>query len=171
MNGARNAIGVFGWVTLLALVGAAAADEMEASAPDLAGVWKLERKENFEEYLKASGAPWWKRKLAQLGSSKLQQTISIDANHVEIASESPVENRTMQFTTDGSTELTAEGATGDVMTWTARFEGAAFVIDGHGDLGHRIIRREVEGGMMLMTILNPDVDAQCRLYFARAEVD
>jgi hypothetical protein len=69
------------------------------------------------------------------------------------------------------TELTLEAATGDVMTWTARVEEAALIIDGHGDLGHRIIRREIVDGMMVMTIFNPDADTQCKLYFKREEAD
>ena len=77
----------------------------------------------------------------------------------------------MRFVADGATELTAEGATGDVMTWTARFVDTALVIDGHGDLGHRIVRREIADATMVMTILNPDANAQCKFYFERAETD
>lgn len=65
------------------------------------------------------------------------------------------------------TETSAEAASGDRMTWTAHIDGGVFVIDGHGDLGHRIIRREVVGGEMVMTIENPDADARCRLFFER----
>lgn len=54
---------------------------------------------------------------------------------------------------------------------TLDIAGAGFVIDGHGDLGHRMIRREVADGMMLMTILNPDANVQCKLYFERMETD
>lgn len=63
---------------VLASVWAAAdsrADALE-EPPELVGVWKLERREDLEEYLKASGTPWWKRKLALLGSSRLRQTIA-----------------------------------------------------------------------------------------------
>lgn len=135
------------------------------------GPWRLDRTENFEEYLKASGAPWWKRKLAQLGSSSLRQRIQQDGIRFEIESESPVETRTESFVADGVTQRTIEGVTGDTMTWTARIEGNMLVVEGHGDLGHRVIRRERAGAEMLMTIFNPDVNAECKLYFERARAD
>ena len=138
---------------------------------DLNGAWRLERTENFEQYLKQSGAPWWKRKLAQLGSSRMRQTIQHDGRRFEIASENPVESRTDRFVADGVTERSVETASGDMMTWTARVEEASLVIDGHGDLGHRIIRREIVDGMMVMTIFNPDADTRCKLYFERTEAD
>ena len=153
---------------LAALSPTAAASE---NSFDLNGAWKLERTENFERYLKESGAPWWKRKLAQLGSSRMRQTIQHDGSRFEIASENPVESRTDRFVADGVTERSVETASGDMMTWTARVEGAALVIDGHGDLGHRIIHREIVNGTMVMTLFNPDADTQCKLYFERAVED
>jgi hypothetical protein len=128
---------------LRAQLGACLALLAAASAPaatsensfDLNGAWQLERTENFEQYLKESGAPWWKRKLAQLRSSRMRQTIKHDGSRFEISSENPVESRTDSFVADGVTELSAETASGDMMTWTARVEEASLVIDGHGDLG------------------------------------
>ena len=58
-----------------------------------------------------------------------------------------------------------------MMTWTARIDGKALVTDGHGDLGRRVIRREITDGTMITTIFNPDADARCKLYFERAETD
>jgi hypothetical protein len=162
---------VTAWVLLGATAHGDAIEPALEPTVGLNGAWKLERKENFEEYLKASGAPWWKRKLAQLGSSSMHQTIEIEGDHVEVTNKNPVETRTLNFIADGVTELTADSASGDTMTWTAYFEDAAFVIDGHGDLGHRVIRREISNGMMLMTIFNPDADVQCKLFFERTEAD
>jgi hypothetical protein len=153
------------------LVATAAPAATTEKTLDLNGAWRLERKENFEQYLKESGAPWWKRKLAQLGSSRMRQTIKHGGNRFEIASKNPVETRTDTFVADGVTERSVETASGDMMTWTARIEEAALVIDGHGDLGHRIIRREIVDGMMVMTIFNPDANTQCKLYFKREEAD
>jgi hypothetical protein len=146
----------------------AAADE---SVLGLDGAWRLDRTENFEPYLKKSGASWWKRKLAKLGSSRMRQTISQEGQQFEITGENPVETRTEKFVADGVTELSAETATGEMMTWTAHVEGAALVIDGQGELGHRIVRREIVDDGMVMTIFNPDADTQCKLYFERAESD
>ncbi len=161
-------------VLLIALVSAWLAAAMTAVAEDavpslgLDGDWRLEHTENFEEYLKKSGTPWWKRKLATLGSSRLRQTISQQGLQFTIKSESPVETRKDLLVADGVTPRSAETATGDDMTWIARIEGATLVVDGHGDLGHRIARREIVDDAMVMTIENPDADTACRLYFERA---
>jgi hypothetical protein len=154
-------------LTTLALVVVPAVAAAEEIVPtfDLSGAWRLDRTENFDEYLKKSGTPWWKRKLEELGSSRLRQTIEQDGIEFEIESQSPVETRKDALVADGVTPREAETASGDMMTWTARIEDEGLVVDGHGDLGHRIVRREIIEGRMVMTILNPDADAECRLYF------
>jgi len=155
----------------IALLGTITHTAASEAALDLNGVWQLERKQGFEAYLKASGAPWWKRKLAQLAGSRMRQTIKHEGNRFEITSKSRLETRSEEFVADGVTERSTKAASGDWMTWKARVEGAAFVLDGHGDLGHRIIRREIADGMMVMTIFNPDADAHCKLFFERVQAD
>jgi len=167
----ENTATLLGFVTALMFVGTFAHAEASDTTLDLNGVWQIERKENFGQYLKQSGAPWWKRKLAQLGSSRMRQTIKHEGNHFEITSETPVETRTEEFVADGVTERSTETASGDMMTWTARIENAALVIDSHGDLGRRIVRREIIDAGMVMTLFNPDANTQCKLYFKRAEAD
>jgi hypothetical protein len=100
----------------------------------------------------------------------MKQTIDVEGREVVVTSENPVETRTLRFVADGVTEVNADAASGDRMTWTATLEDGVFVIDGHGDPGHRIIRREVVDGTMVMTTVNPDA-ARCRLFFERAEAD
>lgn len=150
--------------TLVAASGVAQSDDRVF---DLNGTWRLERTENFEEYLKQSGAAWWKRKLAKLGSSRMTQTIRHEGIRFDIESDNPVETRTESFVADGVTERTVETATGEMMTWTARVEGTALVVDGHGEIGHRTIRREVVEDQMVMTIFNPDANTQCKIFFMR----
>ena len=143
----------------------------DAPAMDLTGSWRLDRTENFDEYLEKSGTSWWKRKLAKLGSSRLRQTIKQDGNRFEIESVNPVETRTDVFVADGVTPRRIETVSGDMMTWTARIEDAALVVDGRGDLGHRIVRRELVDDALVMTIVNPDANARCRLHFERTRSD
>ena len=138
---------------------------------DFNGAWQLERTENFDEYLKASGTSWWKRKLAQLGSSSMRQTIKHEGIRFEVESENPVEKRSEVFIADGKTELSAETASGDMMTWIARIEKNTLVVDGHGDLGHRIIVRENVGPMMVVTVVNPDAKTECKLFFEQVEAE
>jgi len=154
-------------ILLLITVASAAWAEEATLSIGLDGRWKLERTENFEEYLKQSGTPWWKRKLANLASSSLRTTIEQKGIEFEIESDSPVETRKDMLIADGTTPRSAKTAGGDMMTWVARIEGAALIVDGHGELGHRIVRREIVDGTMLMTIANPDADTSCKLYFER----
>lgn len=162
---------ILSFMAALTLLGTIAPAATSEETFDLNGAWRLERKENFEQFLKDSGAPWWKRQLAKLGSSRMRQTIKHEGNRFEIGSENPVETRTEAFVADGVTEFSAETAAGDMMTWTARVEEPALVVEGHGDLGHRVIRREIVDGMMVMTVFNPDANTQCKFYFKRAEAD
>jgi hypothetical protein len=162
---------ILGLVAALAFLTAFAATAASEESIGLDGTWQLVHKENFEQYLKESGAPWWKRRLAQLGSSSMQQTIEQVGRRFEIANESLLETRAETFVADGVTEQSGKMASGDLMTWKAHVEDAALVLDGHGDLGHRIIRREIVDAAMVMTVLNPDADTQCRLTFERAEPD
>jgi hypothetical protein len=162
---------IFGLVTGLALSGVDAIAESAELAFDLSGAWQLDRTENFEEYLKESGTPWWKRKLAKLGSSRMRQSIKHDGDRFEIESESPVETRTDVIIADGATQRSVKTAAGDMMTWTAHVEGDVLIVDGHGELGHRVVRREIVAGSMVMTIINPDASTQCKLYFKRAPIE
>lgn len=141
------------------------------SSIDLNGAWQLDHTSNLEEFMKASGMPWWKRKLAKLGSSRMHQTIKHEGIRFEIESESPVETRKDVFIADGVTKLSAENAAGDKMTWTARVENNVFVVDGHGDVGHRIVLREKIEEFMVVTVLAPDENAQCKLFFRQIEPD
>jgi hypothetical protein len=152
---------------LASTTGARADDESFA----VTGNWQLESKENFDTYLKESGAPWWKRRLAQLGSARIRQTISRRGDRVSVETENPLRTRTEVFIVDGRTPVRYEIASGDVMEWIARVEGDAFVIEGHGDLGHRIVRREVVEGRMVMTLINPDANVECRLIHQRVDAE
>lgn len=153
----------------LLLLGVETLAEMKVQPFDFNGMWKLDRTENLEEYMQASGTSWWKRKLAKFGSSRMRQTIKHEGIRFEIESENPVENRSEIIIADGVTERDVETAAGDMMSWTARIEDNRLVVDGHGDLGHRIIYRENVEAWMVVTILNPDADTQCKLFFKRAE--
>jgi hypothetical protein len=53
----------------LAFLGSLAPAGASEESLGLEGTWQLVHRENFDQYLKESGAPWWKRRLAQLGSS------------------------------------------------------------------------------------------------------
>jgi hypothetical protein len=88
----------------------------------------------------------------------MRQSIKHVGDRFEIESENPVETRTDMIIADGVTQRSAKTAGGDMMTWTARVEGDVLVVDGHGDLGHRVIRREIVEGSMVMTIINPDTN-------------
>jgi hypothetical protein len=171
-----SAIWIFSIAAALGLLGELAhadADATEATetALDLNGAWQLERTENFEQYLLDSGASWWKRKLAKLGSSRLRQTIEHDGLHFAVTSKSPVETRTEEFVADGVSKNDTVTAAGDNMTFTAHVEGATLVIDSDGDLGPRTIRREIVDGRMVMTLINPAANSRCKLYFERAQAD
>lgn len=137
------------------------------SAIGLDGRWHLQRTENLDEYLQKSGASWWRRQLAKLGTSRLRQTIRQDGIRFEIESESPVETRKEAFDADGESSRTIEGADGEEMTWTARIEGDVLVLDGEGERGRRVVRREMRDEALVMTIINPEADAECRMFFER----
>jgi hypothetical protein len=163
----RLRICIFAVIAGLTLSGTDVSARSDEPQFDLSGDWQLDRTENFEGYLKASGTPWWKRKLAKLGSARMRQTIKHEGDRFEIESENPVETRTDVIVADGASERSLKTAGGDMMTWTARVEEDVLVVDGYGDLGHRVIRREIVDGLLVMTIINPDANAECKIYFKR----
>jgi hypothetical protein len=152
-------------------VGLPAAAMATPPAIGLDGRWHLQRTENLDEYLQKSGASWWRRQLAKLGTSRLRQTIRQEGVRFEIESENPVETRKDAFVADGKSTRTVETADGEEMTWVARIEGDALVLDGEGERGRRVVRRERVADALVMTIFNPEVDAECRMFFERADTD
>ncbi len=166
-----TAILILSAMTAVAFLATVAYSDTEGTRLGLDGAWKLERHENLAVYLKASGAPWWQRKLARLGGSKMRQTIMQDGHRFEVTSQSPVETRTLQLVADGATEFSAETGSHGMTTWIARVEGTALVVDVRSDVTHRKVRREIVDGMMVMTVYDHDADSQCKFFFERAKAD
>ncbi|XP_019632864.1 PREDICTED: fatty acid-binding protein homolog 9-like [Branchiostoma belcheri] len=116
----------------------------------IAGKWKLDRSENFEEFLEEMGAPWIARKAA--AKSSPTQEVIINGDNLEIKLSSIMSTNIMKFTI--GTEFESEWG-GKKNKAVASWEDGKLVMKETGENGETVTTRHVEGGELMMIITTP----------------
>ncbi|XP_078585436.1 sodium/calcium exchanger regulatory protein 1-like [Branchiostoma floridae x Branchiostoma japonicum] len=129
----------------------------------IAGKWKLDRSENFEEFLEEMGAPWIARKAA--AKSSPTQEIIINGDQIEIKISSIMSTNIMKFTI--GTEFESEWAKNKSKA-IASWEDGKLVLKENGANGEIVTTRHVEGGELMM-ILNTPKGVVCKRIFKKSE--
>ncbi|XP_069135990.1 LOW QUALITY PROTEIN: sodium/calcium exchanger regulatory protein 1-like [Argopecten irradians] len=134
---------------------------------DLVGKWKMDRSENFDEFLKAVGVNMLLRKMASLG--KPTMTISVEGEIITVALDIAVRKEQDSFKLDEPFETQREGEKLKMSpTWEdGKLKLTATPIDPNSKLNPPTIYRERVGDEILMTM---DVgDVRCKRYFKKLE--
>ncbi|XP_013387579.1 fatty acid-binding protein, intestinal-like [Lingula anatina] len=101
-----------------------AAPEGDSPSVDFSGMWKLDRSENFEDFLKENGANIVARKMA--GLSKPTQEIKQEGNKFVIKTQAGFWTQEQSFTVGDSFQQDHQGTT---MTCSTRWEGNKLITD------------------------------------------
>ncbi|XP_066268984.1 sodium/calcium exchanger regulatory protein 1-like [Branchiostoma lanceolatum] len=129
----------------------------------ISGKWKLDRSENFEEFLEEMGAPWIARKAA--AKSSPTQEIVLNGDEIEVKISSMMSNNVMKFTvgTEFETEWSKQKSKA-----IANWEDGKLVVKENGANGEVVTTRHVEGGELFMIITTPK-GVVCKRIFKKYE--
>ncbi|XP_064612265.1 sodium/calcium exchanger regulatory protein 1-like [Liolophura sinensis] len=135
----------------------------------LAGHWKLDTTENFDEYMEAVGVGYVLRKLAS--TAKPEQHISVDGDNWTIKTTSLVKNTEIKFTLGQEFDETT--ADGRKVKTTATLDGNKLTMNQTGVKVPSILTRELQedGKTMVMTLVakKDGKDVTCIRKYKRAE--
>jgi hypothetical protein len=138
---------------LLALVGAAPPQD-DASAQlngQLDGIWRLERRENFEQYQKATGTSWLRRRLAQLATGMTQE-IHQSGDRFHITLRVAHKTTVLDLVADGHHVTRAEMPSGEVVQAIATVSEGVLTVNLTGPEGPRRVDRQLRDGQLIMTM-------------------
>jgi len=142
---------------------------------DFSGVWALERSENFENYMDAlaKNESFMVRQSMKLAKfTKPVQTIQQEGNHFKI------ETKISSFWT-GNSEFTVgeeyiNEERGHKMKCLARWENSKLItsfepFEDSGKAHKQTIVREIEDGLMVMTLILTEEELTCKRFYRRVE--
>ena len=123
---------------------------------DMNGTWKLDRNENFEEYLKEIGMGMVKRKIA--GATTPVMEIKQNGNHFYIKNTSAVSSNELDFDAGTSFDTEIPGITSCKWACKSSFEGGKLILEctpGPADKGMKptTIIRERAGDELLQSLI------------------
>jgi len=138
---------------LLALcgVGSAKDDAPAELNGQLDGKWRLERRENLEEYEKATGASWLRRRLSNLASGMTQE-IHQTGDRFQITLRVAHKTTLLDLVADRHSVTHAEMPSGESVEAVASVAGDVLTVNLTGPEGPRRVDRVRRGKQLIMTM-------------------
>ncbi|XP_033105241.1 fatty acid-binding protein, intestinal-like [Anneissia japonica] len=113
------------------------------TAVDLNGVWKLDRSENFEEFLNKMGVSWMKRKLINTFGNNISVTINQSGEDFVITTKTPKDSNESKFKV-GQPFKGTNKLTGKAFEMMAEFEAGKLVVAPVSGKDNPTITREID---------------------------
>ncbi|XP_071955347.1 fatty acid-binding protein, intestinal-like [Antedon mediterranea] len=133
---------------------------------DLNGVWKLDRDENFDEFLSKMGVNWMKRKIINGFAKNITVTIKQSGDDFVISTKTPRDTNETKFKI-GEPFKGANKMTGNSFEMKPRIEDGKLIVEPVSGTDNPTVTREIINDELVQT-MNKD-GVVCKRIFKRGE--